>query len=896
MKNSILRTLFLASLLAAPQIAWSQLPPLIAREVFFGDPDISGAQLSPDGEWIAFRKPYNDVMNVYVKSIDEPFESAKPVTADDRPVPGYFWSEDSRYILYVQDKGGNENFNVYAVDPAAAPEAETGVPPARNLTPIDGVRASIVHTDEDRPNELIVGLNDRDPQLHDLYRVDIRTGERELLFKNEQNILGWDFDLDGNLRLATRMDPETGDVEIHRIMEDQTLEEIYSCGVLESCGVLRFHPDGTSVYLLTNKGSRDLAELVRFDLATGQETLIEKDPENQSDFAGAVFSDKTDELLATYYIGDRVRIYPHQKEFADDLDFLKENLPAGDIYPGGVTRDERKMLVTVTRDVDPGSVYLFDRDERTVTKLYTSRPELPSENLAEMKAVRYVGRDGLEIPAYLTLPAGVEARNLPAVVLPHGGPWARDVYGYSSGAQFLANRGYAVLQPNFRGSTGYGKSFLNAGNYEWGTGAMQHDISDAVKYLVDEGIADPKRVAILGGSYGGYATLAGLAFTPELYAAGVDIVGPSNLFTLIESFPPYWRPALKMWHERLGDPENPEHAVRLREQSPLFSADKIEDPLLVIQGANDPRVKKHESDQIVVALRDRGFPIEYIVAPDEGHGFRGETNQLAMWAAIEKFLANHIGGRYQEDMTDETATRLQEITVDPSTVTLPEPVEETSGDLPKPAFGLVPGTDNYQVTFNMGGQQMNMELSRTVEEVEGGWRVTEKAKGPMGEVSDIETLSKPSLTPVQRTTSQGPVKIEISYTDSKAEGTFSMGGTNQPISADLGGPIFSDGAGANLVIAALPLTEGYAASYRTLDLMTQKVKPMKATVTDVESITVPAGTFDAFRVEVAAADGSPGASTIWVAKDSRKVVKTEATVPQAGNATITAELLPAGSN
>ncbi len=888
-------TLLLTSIAHVSIAQQSDLPPLIDREVFFGDPEISGAQLSPDGTMISFRKPYNDVMNVYVKGIDEPFDDARPVTADDRPVPGYFWSRDSQYVMYVQDKDGDENFNVYVVDPNAAAAGETGVPPARNITPLEGVRAQILEAPDDQPNVLFVGLNDRNPQLHDVYRINIETGERELVYQNDENIIGWTFDLDANLRLAQRMNPATGDTEIFRISKNGELEQVYTCDVLESCSTGRFHPDGDKVYMTTNKGDRNLTEFVLFDLDTGDETVVERDPENESDFSGAVFSDKTDEILATYYVGDRVRIYPKDDEFASDFEYLRENLPEGDIYPGGMTEDERKMLVTVTRDVDPGSVYLFDRDARTVEKLYESRPELPNEHLATMEAVRYTARDGTEIPAYLSLPKGVEPRNLPAVIVPHGGPWARDVYGYQSHAQFLANRGYVVLQPNFRGSTGFGKEFLNAGNLEWGTGAMQHDISDGVKWLIEQGYADPERVAILGGSYGGYATLAGLAFTPELYAAGVDIVGPSNLFTLLESLPAYWAPIIKMFHERMGDPNTPEGQEQLREQSPLFSADRIEDPLLVIQGANDPRVKQHESDQIVVALRDRGFPVEYIVAPDEGHGFRGEENQLAMWAAAEKFLAQHIGGRYQESMNDATATRLNEITVDVDTVVLPDPEDEATAaaEFPEPVRSPKLGSREYTATINMNGQEMKMSVSSVVEEVDGNWRITETAKGPMGEVTDTEVLSQGALTPIERHTMQGPVEINLTYSDEKVEGTFNMSGQEQPVDVELDGPIFSDGAGSALVVASLPLEEGYEARYTTFDLMAQRVKPMKLTVTGVEEVTVPAGTFEAFRVEVQPASGDPGGSTLWVSTDGYEVVKVETRLPQMGGAVVTSELEPA---
>ena len=699
-----------------------QLPPLIDRDVFFGDPELAGAQISPDGTWISFRKPYRDVMNIWVKKVDEPFDAARAITADtERPVSAYFWSQDSRYVLYVQDKGGDENYHVYAVDPTAEAEEESGVPPARDLTPVEGVRATIYAVPEPTPSEIIVGLNDRDPSLHDVYRVNIDTGERELLITNEANVAAWVTDLDGDVRLAWRQTADGGS-ETVRVEEDGSLgESLVSCTFEESCMPIRFHKDGKRIYFQSNKGDDiDLTRLMLLDVTSGTMTPVESDPKNEVDFGGTVFSDRTNELIATYYVGDRVRIYPKDEQFARDLAFLRKNLPDGELGFSSFTEDMRKAVVSVSRDVDPGSVYLYDRKRKTVDKLYESRPELPSEHLATMKAVRYTARDGQEIPAYLTVPKSVGPdAELAAIVLPHGGPWARDVWGYDPIAQFLANRGYAVLQPNFRGSTGYGKSFLNTGNEEWGTGIMQHDLSDAVKYLIDEGIARKDRVAIMGGSYGGYATLAGLAFTPDLYAAGVSIVGPSSIITLLESIPPYWAPIKKMFEKRVGDPEDPEDRARLERQSPLHSATEITRPLLVIQGANDPRVKKAESDQIVVALRELGRPVEYIVAPDEGHGFAGRENRLAMFAAIEEFLAGHLGGRYQKGGLPEVEERLEEITVDVETVELAEPKEGAEDAMTAPlpevrAEALEPATLAYHSKAVLGAGR-ELEVDTTVE-------------------------------------------------------------------------------------------------------------------------------------------------------------------------------------
>ncbi|KAI9133548.1 S9 family peptidase [Acaryochloris sp. CCMEE 5410] len=640
----------------------TSLPPLIDRELFFSDPEISGAQLSPDGQFLAFQKPLKGVINVWVKGINEPMSAARPVTADaTRPIMIYFWSADGRYILYGQDKGGNENFRLYAVDPKTV----GGQTQARDLTPFEGVTAQVYAVPKRTPNEVIIGLNDRNPQVHDVYRLNLTTGERTLLIQNDQNIAGWVTDLEGKVRLAARQTLENGN-ELLKV-ENGKLTPLYSCKVEETCAPIRFHPDGQRVYLRTNRNV-NFTRLELLNVDTQQSQPVESDPENQVDFGGALFSQATDELVATYYVGDRRRVYPKTDQLTADLKFLRQQLPKLELSIGSVTRDDRLALINAQSDVNPGTTYLFDRQAQSLKKLYDVRPELPSQHLAPRQPIRYQGRDGQEIPAYLTLPKGVEPKNLPVIVFPHGGPWARDYWGYDGAAQFLANRGYAILQPNFRGSTGYGKAFLNAGNEQWGTGIMQHDLTDGVQYLIDQGIADPKRVGITGTSYGGYATLAGLAFTPELYAAGASVVGPSNIMTLLNSIPPYWAPMKSMFALRVGDPKDPADQDRLKAQSPLFSAQNIQAPLLVIQGANDPRVKQAESDQIVAALRDLGRPVDYLIAPDEGHGFRKEINLLTMTASLERFFAQHLGGRYQKELSPELQTNIEALTVDIKTV------------------------------------------------------------------------------------------------------------------------------------------------------------------------------------------------------------------------------------
>lgn len=646
----------------------AQLPPLIDRELFFGEVEITGAQISPDGRYISFLKPFEGARNIWVKGASEPFSAARPITAETkRPIPGYFWSRDSRFILYVQDQNGDENYNVYAVDPAAKPAAGAKVPPAHDLTAAKGVRAVIYAVPKADPAHIYVGLNDRDKAWHDLYKVNLATGEKTLLKRNTARVSAWIFDHKANLRLATRS-AENGDTEFLRV-DPQGFIKIYSCSVLESCAPLWFDKNNAKVYFVTNKGDLHFAQLMLMDPATGAATFVEKDPLNRVDFGSALVSERTHTLIATVYEDDRERIYWKDKTWEADYNWLRRKLPKHRINFGSRTEDERLWIVSASSDTEPGETYLFERGRRRLALQYRVREKLPREALAEMKPIRYKSSDGLEIPAFLTLPKGIPAKSLPVVVVPHGGPWARDVWGYHPLAQFLANRGYAVLRMNFRGSTGYGKRFLNAGNKEWGQ-KMQDDVTWGVKHLIAQGIADPKRVGIAGGSYGGYATLAGVAFTPDLYAAAVAIVAPSNLITLLESIPPYWESIRKMFYERMGNPTTPEGKKQLERQSPLHSAQKIKTPLMVVQGANDPRVNKRESDQIVVALRDRKFPVEYLVADDEGHGFARPINNLAMYAAMEKFLARHLEGRFQPDMTPEVEKRLKEMTVDPATVTV----------------------------------------------------------------------------------------------------------------------------------------------------------------------------------------------------------------------------------
>jgi dipeptidyl aminopeptidase/acylaminoacyl peptidase len=898
--NKLLKNILCITLLAATLVAQDKdkdkktpaaggLPPVIDRELIFGNPEIAGAELSPDGKYVAFLRPWKDTRNVYVKGVNEPFSAARLLTTETkRPIAGFFFTWDSKSVLYVKDHDGDENFNVYAVDPAAKPAAGADAPASRDLTGLKGVRVEIFDVPKSDPDVAYIGLNDRDKAWHDLYKLKISTGEKTLVRKNTERITGWNFDLKGNLRLASRS-AENGDTEILRVDPDK-FTKIYSCNVFEQCGAVRFHKDGKRAYFETNKGPEtDLVSLMLLDPETGKTEMVESDPLKQVDFSGARFSEATDELALTLYYGEHRRRYYRDKGFETDLKWLEGKFPGKEVSIASDTRDEQTWLIVANSDTEPGETYLFDRKTRKLALQFKIREKLPREPLASMKPVKYKSSDGLEIPAYLTLPKGVPAKNLPALLIPHGGPWARDLWGYNPLAQFFANRGYAVLMPNFRGSTGYGKKFLDAGNKEWGK-KMQDDVTWGVKYLVAEGIADPKKVGILGGSYGGYATLAGVTFTPDVYAAAVDIVGPSNLITLMESIPPYWEPIRKLFYERMGDPNTAEGKALLTERSPLTYANKITTPLLVVQGANDPRVNKREADQIVIALRDRGYPVEYLLAPDEGHGFQRPVNNMALYMSAEKFLAKHLNGRYQEGGTPEVVARLKEITVDPKAVVLAKKIDANTVTSPKPATDLQPGAYKYKAMIELGGQQVPLTISTTIAEAGGAWTATDVMNTPNGDVTTTSTLEKGTLITRNLTLKSGQGSMDLNFAGDKAAGNVNLGGQDKPVSVDLGGPLFASAAGAKQSISCLPLAEGYTTTYRNFDPQKQTVKLMQLKVTGVEKVTVPAGTFDAYKVEITSADGGPDKETLWVTRDSHKPVKETMVLPAMGGALLTQEL------
>lgn len=611
--------------------------PLIPRKVLFGNPEKSSGEISPDGRTLAYLAPDEGILNVWVRPIAGGADRA--ITSDRaRGVHVYFWQPDSAHILYAQDVDGNENYHIYQT---SLETRET-----RDLTPFDNVRAHIVEVDAMHPDEMLIALNRRDPELFDVYRYNFRTGVLDLDTENPGDIAGWNADNDFQVRAATAILP--GGYQEIRIRKDvqSPWRSFQKWGPGETLGgVAGFTPDNGSLWVISSVDA-NASRLVEVDIDSGSSRVVAEDP--RYDVSAAIENPRTHELEAVGFVRARLEWEFYDPAIAAEFEVLRR-VRDGEVNIASRSLDDRRWIVAYSSDAAPATYYLYDRDTKGAAFLFAARPALESFQLARMAPVRYAARDGLTIHGYLTMPVGIE-QNAPMVLLVHGGPWARDVWGYNALVQLLANRGYAVLQVNFRGSTGYGKKFLNAGDREW-AGKMHHDLLDAKAWAVEKGYADPRRVAIMGGSYGGYATLVGLAFTPGEFVCGVDIVGPSNLSTLLNSIPPYWAPMRAIFDKRVGHVE--EEQEFLRSRSPLYKADRIEAPLLIGQGANDPRVKQSESDQIVNAMRQNGKPVEYIVFPDEGHGFVRPENNMRFWAATEQFLARYLGGRAEPPAEDE---------------------------------------------------------------------------------------------------------------------------------------------------------------------------------------------------------------------------------------------------
>lgn len=610
--------------------------PPIPRAKLFGNPTRAQCQISPDGRWLSWLAPKDGVLNVWVTPADD--MAAAQVITDDRKrgIRFYGWMPNGTHVLYIQDEGGTEDWHVYVADIASRE--------VRNLTPLAGVQAQLHGLSLDHPNMMAVGLNERDKAWHDVYRIDILSGARELVFENTQQLSRIVLDRQLRPKLASKTRAEEGGRIRYRI-EGSRLEPV---GVVEheddlTTYTIGFTRDAGTVYGVSSAG-RDKAALFATDWQSGRETLLAQHP--KADIGHVLTHPETDVVEAAAALYLRSEWIPLNERMAADLKKLHGELP-GEIGIVDRTLDDSRWIVVASAAEAPATYHLYDRGKGTITELFASRPELKTCRLAPMQAEVVRARDGLDLVSYLTLPAGEKKRPevpLPMVLLVHGGPWARDAYGFDPQHQWLTDRGYAVLSVNFRASTGFGKAFVNAGDLEWGR-KMHDDLIDAVNWAVGEGIASRERVAIMGGSYGGYATLAGLTFTPEVFCCGVDIVGPSNLETLLATIPPYWAAFFENLARRVGDPRTEAGRKLLRERSPLHHAGNITRPLLIAQGANDPRVKQAEADQIMDAMRAKGLAVTYVLYPEEGHGFAVPQNRQSFYAIAEAFLAAHLGGR-----------------------------------------------------------------------------------------------------------------------------------------------------------------------------------------------------------------------------------------------------------
>ncbi|MGH2508172.1 MAG: S9 family peptidase [Ktedonobacteraceae bacterium] len=607
---------------------------LIPRKTLFGNPVKANPQISPDGKKMAYLAPVNGVLNVWVGAVGG--NDDQPITQDtDRGVRLYFWAADNTHILYVQDNGGNENWRLYATNLATKQ--------TRDLTPFENVQVQIIARDKHFPGELLIGMNKENPQVHDVYHLDLNSGKLARVAQNPGNVAQWIVDSQFKVRGAAISAPDGSSGLLVRADEQSEWQSIVTWNPDDalSSSPHSFTHDGQSIYL---EDARDVnaARLVKLHIASGKISVLAED--DHYDVGSVLIHPDTHEVQAVSFNKDRVTWTVLDESIKGDFASIRK-IHRGDFSILNRDDADKTWMLAFTVDNGPVAFYAYDRQSQQASFLFNNQPDLNSYTLATREPISFTARDGLTVHGYLTLPTGDQHTNLPLVLNVHGGPWARDAWGYNPEAQWFANRGYACLQVNFRGSTGYGKDFLNAGDREWGRN-MHHDLVDGVNWAIAQGLANPQKVAIYGGSYGGYAALVGATFTPDLFCCSVDIVGPSNLVSLIKTIPPYWSTFKATFHKRVGNPEIDEEFLKSR--SPLFKVDQIKIPMLIAQGANDPRVKQAESEQIVEAMKSRGIEHEYMLFPDEGHGFAKPENRLKFYAAAEKFLAKHLGGNHED--------------------------------------------------------------------------------------------------------------------------------------------------------------------------------------------------------------------------------------------------------
>ena len=599
----------------------------IPLEDFFKNPEKSSYQISPNGSFYSFMAPYKNRMNIFIQKIGD--SSATQLTFEEaRDIAGYFWPNNEQ-IVFLKDEGGDENFHLFGVN-------IDGSNPI-SFTDFDGVRAQIIDDLPDQKDFVVIGLNKRNKQVFDPYRLNLKSGEISMLAENPGNIQGWMFDHDGKLRIATAIVDGVNQSILYRETEEEEFKTIITTNFKEGFSPQFFTFDNKNIIGSSNLG-RDKSAIVEFDPITAKEVKVLY-ANNDYDVNGVGYSRKRKVITAAYFNSWKSERHYFDSTSKAIFEKIQKQLPGYEIGISGINKEENTIILRTYSDKSLGAYYIYTSEDNKMEKIIEVSPWIDENEMSNQLPISYNSRDGLKINGYLTLPKGYNmenAKNLPVVINPHGGPWARDNWGFNPEVQFLANRGYAVLQMNFRGSTGYGRKFFEASFKKWGR-EMQDDITDGTQWLIDKGIADSTRIAIYGGSYGGYATLMGLVKEPQMYAAGVDYVGVSNMFTFMKTIPPYWEPMLEMMYEMVGDIVI--DSAMLREVSPVFHVDKIKAPLFIAQGVNDPRVNVDESDQMVKAMKEKGIEVEYLVKEDEGHGFRNEENRFDFYRAMEKFLS-----------------------------------------------------------------------------------------------------------------------------------------------------------------------------------------------------------------------------------------------------------------
>ncbi|MFI5156346.1 MAG: S9 family peptidase [Chitinophagales bacterium] len=843
--------------------------PLIDRELFFNYPDIRNPKLSPDGKMIAFLKTSKGVLNIWVKNVGEPISKAKILTTSEEPLNEFFWTADSRYILFAHNIWENENYNVYAVDPTEPADSVSGIPNVRNITPVDTVSTIIYMLSKKNPDIAWVGVNNRDKHWFDLYTLEISTGTMKLNRRNRDSISRWIFDWDENPRIGVRFRSRDSTTEILRLNKDGSSSKIFDCSVLEEAEPICFSSDNQWIYIRTNKGEdQDLIKVIMLDPSTMKKVDTDQDPLNKVDLDQFVVSGHSHEPIFTSYADNRRRIYWKDSSLASDYHFLQRKYPGREISFIGFSENDSLLLFSTGADDKLTQVYLFDRNQKQLSLQYTVQNGLKAyeSHFSKMEPIVYQSSDGASISGYLTMPKGLGAKNLPVIILPHGGPWESDRWGFNHIVQWLANRGYAVLQMNFRGSAGFGKKFLNAGNKQWGL-LIQDDITWGVNELISKGIADPKRIGILGCNFGGYAALAGLTFTSDVYAAGVDINGPSNLVSTYNAIPTSWSGTRKIFQDRVGDiSPNPARNLLLR-QSPVIYDTSIRSPLLVVYATSDPLVTKIENDQIVATLRDSSRKVEYLTIPGDAYPFNYSENEVATFAKVESFLGRALKGRVQESMKPETAKRLKEIQVDVANLTVGVAMPVTAMlKFPAPSSDLAAGNYNYAILVEVPGRKVPLAMNRLImSDSANNWVVTDRISGQMGDQSDEATYEKGNLHLETRRTLQRGKMAEYSFNGTEITTTL----PDKTSSVSVEGAYLHNGAGMDLLIARLPLREGYESGFYLIG-DDGRAKLYQIRVTGRDTIN----NEPCLKVELTNADNSGISTKMWINMSHKMSYKT----------------------